>query len=119
MFTITEKAAAKFNESLQQIGEEGLILRLSARRHPDHGIVYNMGFDRLNIEEETLEVAGIKVCCDEESQSNTNGMVIDFGEHEGIEQFIFMNPNDGDQADPESCGSTAGSSSCGTGCSCG
>lgn len=118
MFSITEKAAAKFIESKQQIGEDGLMLRLSARRHPDHGIVYNMGFDRPNHGEEPLEVTGIQVLCDPDTQENTKEMVIDFGEHEGVEQFLFLNPNDV-QGDPETCGTAPGSDSCGSGCSCG
>ena len=122
MFVISQKAAEKFLESMEQIGETGLFLLVAARKHPDQGIAYNMGFDHATPEDKQFEMAGLKVCYDEETEPNIKDMVIDFGEHDGIEQFIFMNPQDAPANDPSSCGTTKGSGSCGSGkgtCTCG
>ena len=120
MFMITEKAAEKFQESLSQIGDTGLFLRVAARYHSEQGMVYNMGFDRPQQEDITYQISGLEVCLDAETDTNITGMMIDFGEHEGVEQFIFLNPQDAEKNNPDTCGTTKGSAGCGSGgCSCG
>jgi len=116
MFVITEKAATQFLNAKQEIPEEGIALRLFARRQ-ENGMAYNMGFDTPKEEDISYNIAGVPVVVDQETDKNVAGMMIDFGEHEGAEQFIFANPQD---KDPETCGSTKGDDACGTGgCSCG
>lgn len=115
MFMITEKAAAQFSAALADMNEEGLALRLFARR-AEKGMAYNMGFDQPKDGDIRYLISGIDVVVDAETDEHVTNMMIDFGDHDGQDQFIFANPQD---VDPETCGSTQGADSCGTGCSCG
>ena len=120
MFTITEKAAEQFNAAKAGMTEEGLALRLSARRDPVTGINYNMGFDRAKEGDVKYNLLGVDFVVDSQSDVNIDKTVIDFGPLDGgAEQFIFFNPQDAKELrDAATCSSTPGSSSCGTGCSC-
>ncbi|OGG94091.1 MAG: hypothetical protein A2527_09585 [Candidatus Lambdaproteobacteria bacterium RIFOXYD2_FULL_50_16] len=115
MFVITQRAAEQFLAALQEMPEEGLALRIFARR-AEKGMAYNMGFDKAQAGDLEYQISGINVVVDPETDHNVTDMMIDFGQLDGAEQFIFANPQD---QDPETCGSTAGSSSCGSGCTCG
>ena len=119
MFTITEKAATEILASKAGLGDEKLCLRLSAKKTPNIGIAYNMGFDLQGKEDIHYDLNGVEVIVDAETDQNIIDMVMDFGVMEGQPQFIFSNPQDVTQGDSSSCGSTAGSAGCGTGCSCG
>ena len=115
MFTITQKAADVFQSSFTEMGDESLYLRVAARLLPETGMQYNMGFDQKKEGDTDFEDHGIKFIVDTSSQVLVTGMMVDFGEHDGQEQLIFANPNDVEQKNPDSCGTTPSSSSCGTG----
>ncbi len=120
MFTITEKAAEQFSAAKSGMNEEGLALRLTARRDPVVGIEYNMGFDIAKKSDTQYNLLGVDFIVDSETDVNIDKTVIDFGPLDGgSDQFIFFNPQDAKETrDAASCSSTPGSSSCGTGCSC-
>lgn len=120
MFTITEKAAEQFSAAKSGMNEEGLALRLTARRDPVVGIEYNMGFDTAKESDTQYNLLGVDFIVDSETDVNINKTVIDFGPLDGgSDQFIFFNPQDAKETrDAATCSSTPGSSACGTGCSC-
>lgn len=119
MFHITDLAASMIKQSMEQIGEEGLSLRISAKMTSDFGMVYNLGFDQPKEGDQQYNINGVPVLVDAGTDKNCENMVMDFGELNGEQQFIFENPQDVEQKNPDSCGSTPGASSCGTGCNCG
>lgn len=94
MILITDKAAEQFKTSIERLGEDNPVLRISARMSPDHGIVYKMGFDEAYETDVSCDANGIKVVFDKDSEPHVKGMAIEFGELDGKEQFIFINPND-------------------------
>jgi iron-sulfur cluster assembly accessory protein len=106
MFVITDSAAEQFKTSAAALGDETLSLRISAKK-TSGGMVYNMGFDTPKESDTTCEICGISVALDPDSAENTKGMVIDFREFEGAEQFVFLNPNDskeeGCETSPDGC----------------
>lgn len=93
MFVITDSAAEQFKASAAALGDENLSLRISAIKSSG-GMVYNMGFDTPQDSDTTCEISGINITLDPDSAENTKGMLIDFREFEGTEQFVFLNPND-------------------------
>jgi iron-sulfur cluster assembly accessory protein len=106
MFVITDSAAAQFKTAAADIGDEKLSLRISARKSNPAGMAYNMGFDAQGESDVLCEISGIKVILDPETAESTEGMVIDFREFEGVEQFIFLNPNDSKEScetSPDGC----------------
>ena len=94
MFEITDSAAKQFQASAKTLGDDSLSLRVTAKKSPVSGMVYNLGFDQTKNGDTFCEINGIKVVIDESSVKNVEAMVIDFREYEGQEQFVFINPND-------------------------
>jgi len=106
MFVITDSAAAQFKASASALGDDSLVLRISAKKSTPGKIAYNMGFDTPREHDTTCEIAGIKVTLDPDSVENTKNMVVDFREFEGMAQFVFLNPNDtqdGCETSPDGC----------------
>jgi len=95
MFEITDSAAKQFQASAKSIGDDSLSLRVTARKSPANTeMQYNLGFDNPKVDDESMDINGISVIVDPESVENVKAMIIDFREYEGIEQFVFINPND-------------------------
>jgi len=94
MFEISDLAADQIKLSEQQLDEEDLRLRISARMTEDNKISYRMGFDHFYDIDTKLEINGIKVVFDADSENLIKGMLIDFQELDGKEQIVFLNPND-------------------------
>lgn len=107
MFEITDSAAKQFEASANAIGDKNLSLRITARKSPLQAeMKYNLGFDNPKDDDEKLDINGIKVLVDPDSVKNVKSMVIDFREYEGIEQFVFINPNekkDACETSPDGC----------------
>lgn len=106
MFVITDSAAEQFKASAVAVGDDNLSLRIVARMSNPGGMTYNMGFDNPGENDIVCEISGIRIVLDPESVKNTKEMVIDFREYEGIEQFVFLNPNDGKEScetSPDGC----------------
>ncbi len=119
MLNLSEKAAQEILNALSQMEEKGLALRLSARKRPNTGMVYNMGFDEPKNTDLHYQIQGVDIIVDAETDQNVAEMVIDYAVMDGTPQFIFANPNDSDQASASSCSSATPAGGCGTGCSCG
>jgi iron-sulfur cluster assembly accessory protein len=115
MFKITDSAARQFQASINEVGDDSLSLRITAKKSPDSGMVYNMGLDKPSDEDVTFTVKDVDMIVSPISVENVKSMTIDFRDFEGQEQFVFMNPND----QKSSCGSSHsgcdsdGDSSCG------
>lgn len=106
MFVITDSAAEQFKASAAALGDDNLSLRISAKKTSPSGMAYNMGFDTPRENDTTCEISGIKVTLDPDSAENAKGMVIDFRDFEGTEQFVFLNPNDSKEScetSPDGC----------------
>lgn len=94
MIEVTETAAQAVMVSAASNECEGMALRIAARREADAGIQYQMGFDDPREGDAAFESNGVTVVVDPLSQPLLNGLVLDFGELEGVVQFVFINPND-------------------------
>jgi iron-sulfur cluster assembly accessory protein len=103
MFEITDDAVTQINLSRKQLGEENLRLRISARYSPEYGIAYKMGFDDAYETDVKLEINGVKVAFDRDSEKMIKGMTIDYRELDGQMQIVFENPNDvsPEEVDPD------------------
>jgi iron-sulfur cluster assembly protein len=95
MFEITDSAVKQFLASAKTIGDDGLSLRIAARKSPmQTEMLYQMGFDHPKDDDVSYTINGIKVVIDSASVENVKAMIIDFRELDGLEQFVFINPND-------------------------
>jgi len=94
MFEISDLAADQIKLSEQQLDDKDLSLRISARITEDKKISYKMGFDEFYDIDTKLEINGIKVVFDADSENLIKGMLIDYRELDGEKQIVFLNPND-------------------------
>jgi len=94
MFTITDSAVEKFKESAKTSENSSLLLRISAEKSEEKGIVYKMGFDNSRTDDIFCTISGLRILVDPQSMENAKAMVIDYRQFEGQEQFVFLNPND-------------------------
>jgi iron-sulfur cluster assembly protein len=100
MIEITPAAAEQIRAALAGAPEQGMALRVAARRGDNGEIEYGMGFDeRRDQDEEVLTDAGITLLVSPASLEAISGTVIDFVEIEpGERRFIFYRA---DQMPPE------------------
>ncbi|AHE98863.1 HesB/IscA family protein [Thioalkalivibrio paradoxus] len=103
MITITPAAAKQIKESAQQSGIEGASLRLAAKRSPDGGIDYGMGFEEHEKDSDlTFKSSGVNLVVEPGSVELLKNAVLDYVELEpGEHRFIFMNPNDPNYRPPD------------------
>ncbi len=94
MIDVTETAAHAVMASAASNDCDGMPLRIAARREAVGGIQYQMGFDDPREGDAAFESNGVTVLVDPLSRPLLNGLVLDFGELEGVVQFVFINPND-------------------------
>jgi iron-sulfur cluster assembly protein len=113
MIEITPAAAEQIRAALAGSPEQGMSLRVAARRSDDGEIEYGMGLDqRREQDEEVVTDAGITLLVSPPSLDAIAGTVIDFVEIEpGQPRFIFYRA---DRTPPQS--ETPGA---GGGCACG
>ncbi|MBU3917794.1 iron-sulfur cluster assembly accessory protein [bacterium] len=113
MFEITDNAAKQFKTSAEAIGDDTLSFRISARKSETKGIQYNMGFDKPREEDISCLLNGIQTIVDPKSAKLVKSMIIDFRELDGLEQFVFINPNDKENCEtsPSGC-DPEGNASC-------
>ena len=92
--TLTEKAAARVNNMLQQRGS-GLGLRLGTRKSGCSGFAYVVDYaDAINEEDTVFESHGVKIVVDRASLPQLDGMSIDYVKTNALnEGFEFNNPN--------------------------
>lgn len=95
MITISPDAVQQIKLSIDQGNAQGMALRIAVERRPDGSFHYAMGFDENIIDsDEIVDVDGVKVVLDSDSQKLAKGMLLDYVDMEGNMQFVFMNPND-------------------------
>ncbi len=103
MITITAAAAKQIQESARQSGLERSSLRIAAKRMPNGGIDYGMGFeDHEKDSDLVFKTQGVTLVVEPGSVELLKNAVLDFVEMEpGDRRFIFMNPNDPDYRPPD------------------
>jgi iron-sulfur cluster assembly protein len=103
MITITAAAAKQILESAQQSGIEKPSLRIAAKRMPNGGMDYGMGFDDHEKDSDLVfKTQGVTLVVEPASVDLLKNAVLDFVEMEpGDRRFIFMNPNDPDYRPPD------------------
>jgi len=91
MIEITTAAAEQIRAALAAATDEGLSLRVAARRSDDGEIEYGMGLDeRRDQDEEVATAAGITLLVSPPSLAPLAGTVIDYVEIEpGDPRFVF------------------------------
>ena len=91
---ITDVAAKKVSELLEQEGNAGFALRLQVVGGGCSGFQYRLAFDdQIADDDEILEEAGIKIVVDPLSARYVEGAVIDYVETEMAAGFKIDNPN--------------------------
>ena len=103
MITITAAAAKQILESARQSGMDRWSLRIAAKRMPNGGIDYGMGFDDHEKDSDLVfKTQGVTLVVEPASVELLKNAVLDFVEMEpGDRRFIFMNPNDPDYRPPD------------------
>ena len=100
---VTQTAAQRILTSSQEGDAGNQHLRVAARRRPDGGIEYAMGFDDPQNDDVHVHWHGLNVIVAPTSTELLTGTTLDFVELEaGAFEFIFMNPNDPHYVPPKS-----------------
>ena len=111
MFSLTSAAAKQIQQAADDSGANEMALRVAAKKDADGALQYGMGFDDPSEEDMKLDLQGIAVVINGESQELLFDTVLDFVElNPGEFNFIFM------QASHPSCDTgSSGSGGCGNG----
>jgi iron-sulfur cluster assembly protein len=111
MFSLTSAAAKQIQQASDASGANEMALRVAAKKDADGALQYGMGFDDPSEEDMKLDLQGIAVVINGESQELLFDTVLDFVElNPGEFNFIFM------QASHPSCDTgSSGSGGCGSG----
>ncbi len=94
MITVTDAAATKVKELLEQEDDESLALRVAVRPGGCSGFSYEMFFDgEVATEDQSSEYDGVKVIVDPTSAQLLVGATLDY--KDGLQQtgFSIDNPN--------------------------
>jgi iron-sulfur cluster assembly protein/iron-sulfur cluster insertion protein len=94
MITITDNAAVKVKQLIEQEGEDGLALRVAVRPGGCSGFAYEMFFDTdVAPDDLTTEYGGVRVIVDPSSAQLLTGAELDY--KDGLDQsgFSITNPN--------------------------
>ena len=94
MIAVTDSAAAKVKELLDQENDQSLALRVAVRPGGCSGFSYEMFFDsELAGDDQATEVGGVKVVVDPTSAQLLLGATLDY--KDGLQQagFSIDNPN--------------------------
>lgn len=94
MLTVTESAATKVKELLDQEGDESLALRVAVRPGGCSGFSYEMFFDGERMsDDQTTDFGGVSVVVDPTSAQLLTGATLDY--KDGLQQtgFSIDNPN--------------------------
>lgn len=94
MITVTDTAASKVKELLDQENDESLALRVAVRPGGCSGFSYEMFFDsEFATDDQTTEYGGVRVVVDPTSAQLLKGATLDY--KDGLQQagFSIDNPN--------------------------
>ncbi len=94
MITITESAAAKVKNLLEEEGNPELALRVAVRAGGCSGFSYEMYFDSdLAGDDQMIEFGGVKVAVDPQSAPLLEGAVLEYKDGLQGAGFHISNPN--------------------------
>lgn len=93
MVTLTELAATKIHEIMEQRGETALALRVYVQGGGCSGLSYGMGLDAAREDDSVFEAGGVKVVIDPKSAEYLQGIEIDYKEALRGGGFSISNPN--------------------------
>ena len=94
MITVTESAATKVRQLLEEENDESLALRVAVRPGGCSGFSYEMFFDSdIGTEDQAAEFSGVRVIVDPTSAQLLVGATLDY--KDGLQQtgFSIDNPN--------------------------
>ncbi len=102
MVQVTERAATKAREVLEQMGAQGAAVRVLVNLKGCNCSRYRMAIDpRVTPEDRVVEVGGVRFVADPEAARHLLGAVIDFLEENGTGGFVIRGP---EQAGQGGCG---------------
>ncbi len=94
MITITEQAALQIKDMMKAEEKENSYIRIGVNGGGCSGLSYGLGFEEGKNEDDTeLELHGVKVLIDKESEPIIKGVVIDFKQSMLGGGFTIDNPN--------------------------
>ena len=94
MITLTESAATKVRQLIDQEGEENLALRVAVRPGGCSGFAYEMFFDTdISSDDVASEFDGVKVVVDPSSAQLLTGAELDYKDSLEKSGFEINNPN--------------------------
>lgn len=94
MITLTDSAAVKVRQLIDQEGEEGLALRVAVRPGGCSGFSYEMFFDTdIAADDLSSEFSGVKVVVDPSSAQLLTGAELDYKDSLEKSGFEINNPN--------------------------
>lgn len=96
MITLTESAASKVKELIDEEGEEGLALRVAVRGGGCSGLAYEMFFDTdVGTDDVTRSYGDVRVVVDSSSARLLTGAELDYQDEADQQGFSITNPNSG------------------------
>jgi len=102
MIQVTERAAIKAKEVLEQMGAREAAVRVLVNLKGCSCSRYRMAIDpRVTPEDRVVEVGGVRFVADPEAAQHLSGAVLDFLEEGGAEGFVIRAP---ETAGPGGCG---------------
>lgn len=94
MITLTDIAAAKVKDLLDEEGEPELALRLAVRPGGCAGFSYDMFFDTdVATDDVTADFSGVRVVVDRTSAQLLDGAILDYKDGLQASGFSINNPN--------------------------
>jgi len=116
MFNVTPFAAQEIMAAAERSGVEGMALRVAARRGPDGGIEYGMGFDDEREDDQAARFDTLTVLVGAPSRGLLADTVLDFVEVEpGRFDFVFAPAHETTGGDRGSTAPAAERGGCGSG----
>ncbi len=111
MFNLTPAAAQQIQQAGQNSGAVEMALRIAAKKDADGELQYGMGFDDPQDEDMKLDLEGVAVVINGESQDLLLNTVLDFVElNPGEFNFVFI-----PSSHPACSGGAVTTSNCGSG----
>jgi iron-sulfur cluster assembly accessory protein len=94
VITLTDTAAAKVKDLLDEEGEPELALRVSVRPGGCAGFSYEMFFDtEVATDDVTADYSGVRIVVDQTSAQLLEGAVLDYKDGIQASGFAINNPN--------------------------
>lgn len=93
MITLTELAASKVQQILQERGDTSLALRVYVQPGGCSGFSYGLGLDQVREDDNVFESHGVKIVVDPQSAPFLRGSLIDYKEAFRGGGFAISNPN--------------------------